>query len=69
MVQYPNKRLYTLKEAACYLGRGLDSMRELVYRGEIPIVQKGERSKQWVDVIDLDSWIDTNKHIEGVMHN
>ncbi len=60
------KRLYTIKESALYLGRGLDSMRELIYAGELPVVQKGERGKCWLDVYDLDSWIEKNKHVEGV---
>jgi hypothetical protein len=33
------KRLYTLKEAAQYLGRSAWSMRELIWAGEIPIVR------------------------------
>ena len=44
--QVNGKRLYTLKEVAAYLGRGADSMRELVWTGELPVIQVGERSKQ-----------------------
>ena len=35
----PEKRLYTLKEAARYLGRSDWGMRELMWAGEIPFVR------------------------------
>ncbi|MGA2465521.1 MAG: helix-turn-helix domain-containing protein [Thermodesulfobacteriota bacterium] len=53
------KRLYSLPEAAHYLGRTLWSMRELVWKGSIPIVREGKRI--FVDVSDLDSYISKNK--------
>ncbi len=65
MVDRPEKRLFTLKEAGIYLGRGIDSLRELIYAGELPVVQRGERGKQWLDIQDLDNWIEYNKHSEG----
>ncbi len=55
------QRLLSLKEAACYLGRGEDSMRELVYARKIQVIQEGERSKIWLDLKDLDQWIEANK--------
>lgn len=58
--QYPvPKRLFTLKEVAIYLGIGLYTVRELIWRGELPVVRN--RRKQLVDVMDLDAWIDRNK--------
>ena len=63
--QVNGKRLYTLKEAAAYLGRGVDSMRELVWTGELPVIQVGERSKQWIDIQDMDDWIGRTKKTEG----
>ena len=53
------KRLYTLPEAAKYLGRTLWSMRELVWAGKIPIVREGKRI--FVDFNDLESYISKNK--------
>lgn len=53
------KRLYTLNEAANYLGRTLWSMRELVWAGKIPIVRDGKRI--FVDIADLDSYVTKNK--------
>jgi excisionase family DNA binding protein len=53
------KRLYTLSEAAGYLGRTLWSMRELVWSGKIPIVRDGKRI--FVDVRDLESYIAKHK--------
>jgi len=53
------KRLYTLNEAAHYLGRTLWSMRELVWAGKIPIVRDGKRI--FVDIADLDSYVTKKK--------
>jgi len=53
------KRLFTLPEAAKYLGRTLWSMRELVWAGKIPIVRDGKRI--FIDFNDLESYITKNK--------
>lgn len=53
------KRLYSLPEAAHYLGRTLWSIRELVWKGSIPIVREGKRI--FVDVNDLNLYIEKNK--------
>ena len=53
------KRLYTLPEAARYLGRTLWSMKELVWAGKIPIVRDGKRI--FIDFNDLESYITKNK--------
>jgi len=59
-ISYPlPKRLYSLPEAARYLGRTLWSMRELVWKGSIPIVREGKRI--FVDVNDLNLYIERNK--------
>ena len=54
-------RLLSLRQAARYLGRGEDSLRELVYSRAFPVVQLGQKSKLWLDIKDLDIWIDENK--------
>ena len=54
-----SKRLYTLNEAANYLGRTLWSMRELVWAGKIPIVRDGKRI--FVDINDLDFYVSKNR--------
>ncbi len=53
------QRLYDLHNAAYYLGRSVYSLRGLIWRGEIPIVKSGK--KMWVDIVDLNTWIDKNK--------
>lgn len=58
-----SKRLYTLQEAATYLGRGLYGMRELVWSGEVPAVKGENGRKIYVDIIDLDNYIDRNKAV------
>ena len=57
----PFKRLLTLAEAAKYLGRGQDSFRELLYAKELKCIQKG-RGKIWLDILELDQWIERNLH-------
>ena len=53
--------MYTLKEAAQYLGRSEWGMRELVWKRLIPtVITKGGR-KIYIDVIDLDAFIEKNK--------
>ncbi len=59
-ISYPlPKRLYNLPEAAQYLGRTLWSMRELIWKGSLPIVREGKRI--FVDRVDLDAYIERNK--------
>ena len=53
------KRLYSIKEAAVYLGRGVWSVREMLYAGKLPCIKDGRRVL--LDIKDLDNWIDRNK--------
>ncbi len=53
------KRLFTLKEAAVYLGRGLHGVRDMVWKGEVPVVRSGR--KMFVDIADLEAWVSRNK--------
>lgn len=53
------KRLYSIQEAALYLGRSTWSVRRLIWNGEIPSVRAGGRVH--VDVQDMDGFIDRNK--------
>ena len=55
----PTRRLLTLKEASIYLGRGEDSLRELLYSREMRCIQRG-RGKIWLDVLEVDRWIERN---------
>ena len=57
------KRLYTLKEAANYLGRSLWGMRELIWAGDVPIVRGEGNRKIFVDITDLDEFINRNKSV------
>jgi hypothetical protein len=41
-------------------------MRELVYQRVFPVVQLGDRSKLWIDIRDLDAWIDGQKKFIGM---
>lgn len=56
-----SKRLYSLKESAIYLGRGLHGVRDIVWRGEIPIVRSGR--KIFIDIKDLEHYVESNKMV------
>ena len=59
------KRLYTLKEAAEYLGRSVWGMRDLIWSQVIPVVKQYGSRKMYIDIADLDAFIEKNK----VMYN
>jgi excisionase family DNA binding protein len=53
------KRLYTIAEAAVYLGRSPWAVRSLIWTGKLPAVRDGKRVL--VDIHDLDRWIEVSK--------
>jgi hypothetical protein len=55
------KRLFTLKEGAEYLGRSEWGMRELIWSGKIPVIRAEGGRKIFLDIRDLDEFIDRNK--------
>ncbi len=55
------KRLYTLKEAAIYLGRTEWGMRELIWKGALPVVKEKKGRKIYIDILDLENYVDHNK--------
>ncbi len=57
------KRLFSLPEAATYLGRSTWSIRRLIWKGLLPEVRAGGRVH--VDVHDLDDFIDQLKATMG----
>lgn len=57
------KRLYTLKEAAEYLGRSRWGMRKLIWAGRIPVVRTEGGRKIFLDIEDLNDFINQNKSI------
>ncbi len=58
-----HKRLYTLKEAAEYLGRSVWGMRELIWSRKIPVVKEANGRKIFIDVLDLENYVEKNKSI------
>lgn len=54
-------RLLPLKEAAKYIGFTTWAMREAIWAGLIPMVKLPNGRKIWVDVKDLDAFIERNK--------
>jgi hypothetical protein len=57
------KRLYTLKEAAEYLGRSVWGMRDLIWAQVIPVVKQPMCRKIYLDINDLDAFIEKNKAV------
>ena len=57
------KRLYTLDEAAAYLGRSIWSVRRLIWNGDLPSVRVAKRVH--LDLLDMDEFIDKHKVTEG----
>jgi excisionase family DNA binding protein len=53
------KRLYTLKEAAHYLGRPVFSLRTMLWSGKIPYIRDGR--KYYLDIKDMDAYIEQQK--------
>jgi excisionase family DNA binding protein len=58
-----DKRLYTLKEAALYLGRSVWGIRELIWSGKIPVVRGEGSRKIFLDIEDLNAFINGHKAI------
>lgn len=56
-----NKRLYSINEAAVYLGRSVWAVREMLWAGKMPHIKDGKRIL--VDIEDMDRWIDKSKII------
>lgn len=57
--QRPQKRLYSLQDTALYLGRSLNSIRQMLWDGKLPHIRDGKRI--FIDVRDLELWIERNK--------
>jgi hypothetical protein len=55
----PEKRLYSVKESATYLGHTEWGVRSLIWGKKLPVVRYGR--KQWIDIYDLDKFIQDNK--------
>ena len=58
----PSRRLLNLRDAAVYLGRTEWAVRELIWKGRIPVVRIDRRIQ--LDVRDLDALIESAKVTE-----
>jgi len=54
-----HKRLFTLKEAAEYLGRPVWGVRTLIWNGKLPYIQ--DKRKMYIDITDMDKYIEHEK--------
>jgi excisionase family DNA binding protein len=55
------QRLLPLRSAARYLGRSTWAMRELLWKGELPFIRSGVGGKFYIDIVDLDAFIEREK--------
>ena len=62
-IQRPKQRLYSVKDAAEYLGRTVWGVRELIWSHELPVIKSGRGGKQYIDVLDMDAYIEKNKAV------
>jgi excisionase family DNA binding protein len=58
-------RLLPLKQAAQYLGLTVWAIRERIWAGALPVVRFDGGRKMYLDVRDLDSFIDRHKAVLG----
>ena len=58
-----NKRLYSVPEAAVYLGLTVDGVRYMISIGRLPAVRHGRRVL--VDIKDMDEFIERNKVLQS----
>ena len=56
-------RLLPLKMAAEYLGLTVWAMRERIWAGDIPVVKFPGGRKQFIDIKDIEAFIDRNKAV------
>jgi excisionase family DNA binding protein len=52
-------RLLTVEQAAAYLGRTKEGLQHIIGSGKLPVVRADRRV--FLDVRDLDGWIECNK--------
>ena len=62
--QSARKRLFSVSEAAQYLGRTACAVREMVWAGKLPSVRFDRRI--FLDVQDLDEYIEKHKVVEQI---
>lgn len=58
-----NPRLLPLKKAADYIGLTVWALRERIWAGDIPVVRFPGGRKQFIDIRDIDAFIEKNKTV------
>jgi excisionase family DNA binding protein len=57
----PCSAIVRLKGASDYISTSVWKIRNLIQRGELPIVQYGQSAPWLIDIADLDRWIEAHK--------
>jgi excisionase family DNA binding protein len=55
----PQTRLYTIEQAATYIGRTREAFQQMIASGKLTTVRSDRRV--FIDVLDLDRWIEQYK--------
>ena len=56
-------RLLPLKKAADYIGLTVWALRERIWAGDIPVVKFPGGRKQFIDIKDIEAFIEKNKTV------
>ena len=59
----PVPRLLTLAQAADFLGLSVWAMRERIWNGDIPVIRFPGGRKMFIDSLDIESFLKSNKQI------
>ncbi len=64
-VERVGQRLLDIPQVAVYLGCSKWAARDLLWSGRLPVVKwgRGRNAKQFVDLRDLDKFIEANKRV------
>jgi excisionase family DNA binding protein len=61
----PGKRLYSMREISTYVGISIQGLWRMLRDGEISAVQSQPGRKVWLDIQEIDSWIEKHRTFKG----
>ena len=61
----PAKRLYSIREISLYAGVSVQGLWQMLRDGEISAVQTKPGGKVWIDIKDIDAWIENHRTFKG----
>ena len=61
----PAKRLYSLREVSQYMGISVQGLWRMLRDGELSAIQASAGRKVWIDLADIDRWIEAHRTFKG----